>query len=95
MGTKDELEHSFIESGEKARLKELLSQRLKESGWLTEVQSKCRAIIKEKGIENVTSEDLIAEVTPHARKAVPESVKRELLQHIRSFLQQQTGLSDL
>ncbi len=47
------------------------------------------------GIDNITLEELIAEVTTSARRAVPEAVKRELLQHIRTFLQQHTGIADL
>ena len=44
-------------------------------------------IIREKGLDKVTVEHLVAEITPKARSSVPEQVKRELLQEIRDFLQ--------
>ncbi|VDN40458.1 unnamed protein product [Gongylonema pulchrum] len=37
----------------------------------------------------------MADVQVRARRAVPDEVKRELLQCIRSFLQQESGISDL
>ena len=46
-------------------------------------------IIREKGLERVTVEMLVNEVTPKARGSVPEEVKRELLQEIRDYLQSQ------
>jgi len=83
------------ESGERERLRELLRQRLKESGWQNQVQLKCQEIIKERGVENITAEELVTEVTPQARKLVPDEVKKDLLHNIRSFLQQHSGISDL
>lgn len=46
-------------------------------------------VIREKGLDHVTVETLVAEMTPYARSSVPENVKRELLQEIRDFLQSQ------
>jgi enhancer of yellow 2 transcription factor len=43
-------------------------------------------LIKSKGLEQVTVDDLVAEVTPKGRASVPDSVKAELLQRIRKFL---------
>lgn len=40
--TKATLERKFIESGERDRMKELLLQRLRECGWVEEVESLCR-----------------------------------------------------
>ena len=47
-------------------------------------------MIRRKGLEKVTVEELVAEVTPHGRSTVPEEVKAELLKRIRSFLQSTT-----
>lgn len=47
------------------------------------------------GIEQVTLEDVLGDVRVRARRAVPDEVKRELMQCIRSFLQQESGISDL
>ena len=42
--------------------------------------------MKEKGIDNVTVDELVAELTPKARASVPDDVKKELLESIRNFL---------
>ncbi|CAI9299904.1 unnamed protein product [Lactuca saligna] len=77
----------LIESGEKERLKELLRERLIECGWKDEMKSLCRSFTRKKGRSNVTIDDLVHLITPKGRAAVPDSVKAELLQRIRSFLQ--------
>lgn len=46
-------------------------------------------VIREKGLEHVSVETLVTEMTQFARSSVPESVKRELLQEIRDFVQSQ------
>ncbi|XAR52004.1 hypothetical protein NMG60_11006829 [Bertholletia excelsa] len=76
----------LIESGEKERLMELLRERLIECGWKDEMKALCRAFIKRKGRNNVTVDDLVHVITPKGRASVPDSVKAELLQRIRTFL---------
>ncbi|KAJ4974567.1 hypothetical protein NE237_007741 [Protea cynaroides] len=76
----------LIESGEKERLKELLRERLIECGWRDEMKALCRAFTRKKGRNNVTVDDLIHVITPKGRASVPDSVKAELLQRIRTFL---------
>ncbi|KAH9772612.1 transcription and mRNA export factor ENY2 [Citrus sinensis] len=76
----------MIESGEKERLKELLRERLIECGWRDEMKSLCRAYTRKKGRNNVTVDDLVHVITPKGRASVPDPVKAELLQRIRSFL---------
>ncbi|CAK9143308.1 unnamed protein product [Ilex paraguariensis] len=76
----------LIESGEKERLMELLRERLVECGWKDEMKSLCRAFVKKKGRNNVTVDDLVHVVTPKGRASIPDSVKAELLQRIRTFL---------
>ncbi|KAF5779866.1 putative transcription factor, enhancer of yellow 2, transcription factor EnY2 superfamily [Helianthus annuus] len=73
-------------NGEKERLKELLRERLNECGWKDEMKSLCRSFTRKKGRNNVTVDDLVHLITPKGRAAVPDSVKAELLQRIRSFL---------
>lgn len=53
----------------------------------------CKEVVKEVGVDNITLDALINEVTPKARQTVPDSVKRELLQKIKSSIQSQTALS--
>ncbi|MBA0601238.1 hypothetical protein Gorai_004421 [Gossypium raimondii] len=42
--------------------------------------------VKKKGRNNVTLDDLVHLITPKGRASVPDFVKAELLQRIRSFL---------
>lgn len=76
----------LVESGEKERLKELLRERLVECGWKDEMKSLCRSFARKKGRNNVTVDDLVHVITPKGRASVPDSVKAELLQRIRTFL---------
>ena len=53
--------------GERENLKELLRQRLVESGWRDQLKIKCKEIISNKGLEKITVPELIEQVTPYAR----------------------------
>ncbi|KAF9601847.1 hypothetical protein IFM89_023612 [Coptis chinensis] len=44
------------------------------------------AFTRKKGRNNVTVDELVHVITPKGRASVPDSVKAELLQRIRSFL---------
>ncbi|XP_077504126.1 transcription and mRNA export factor ENY2-like isoform X2 [Amblyomma americanum] len=70
-------------------LKELLHTRLTECGWKDQLKAYCKEIIREKGVENISIEELIAAVTPIARATVPDIIKRELVHEIKNFLDQQ------
>ncbi|KAK0426294.1 hypothetical protein QR680_009627 [Steinernema hermaphroditum] len=67
----------------------MLTLRLSECGWTSLVEEKCRDFIRKKGIENVTLEQVVGEVKQDARKAVPEEVKREIMDAIRAFVSKQ------
>ncbi|RVE66720.1 hypothetical protein OJAV_G00110360 [Oryzias javanicus] len=86
------INQKMIEMGERERLKELLRAKLVESGWKDQLKAHCKDVIREKGLEHVTVEDLVTEVTPKGRALVPDSVKKELLQRIRAFLAQHAAL---
>ncbi|KAF8770730.1 Transcription and mRNA export factor ENY2 like protein [Argiope bruennichi] len=58
---------NIIDSNDIERLKELLRTRLLESGWKEEMKAVCRDIIREKGVENVTIDTLVREMTPKGR----------------------------
>lgn len=73
------------------RLKDLLRLRLTECGWNDEVRLLCRDVIKEDG-GNVNVEKIVKHVTPKARSLVPDTVKRELLQKIKTILSNQSGV---
>jgi enhancer of yellow 2 transcription factor len=57
----------LVESGEKDKLKEMLRERLIQCGWRDELKEHCKDIIRRKGLEKVTVEELVAEITPHGR----------------------------
>ncbi|GFY79373.1 transcription and mRNA export factor ENY2 [Trichonephila inaurata madagascariensis] len=63
----------------KTKYKDLVRERLYETGWRRKMKAVARDIIKEKGIDNITEESLVEEMTPTGRALVPDSVKRELL----------------
>ncbi|GFT36392.1 hypothetical protein TNCV_4271621 [Trichonephila clavipes] len=50
----------------KTRLKDLVRDRLAESGWIDEMRAVCRGIIKERELKNVTEESLVEEMTQKA-----------------------------
>jgi enhancer of yellow 2 transcription factor len=83
---KTQINQKLEESGERERLKELLRNRLKECGWREQLKNHCREVIAIKGLNNVTVDSLVQDVTPKARAAVPDYVKKELLQNIRDYL---------
>ncbi|XP_057301908.1 transcription and mRNA export factor ENY2-like [Hydractinia symbiolongicarpus] len=83
---RQKINQRLTESGEKERLQEMLRVRLIECGWRDELKEYARDIVKEKGVDNVTVDDLVAELTPQARSSVPDEVKKELLDYIRTAL---------
>lgn len=85
------INQKLVETGESERLKEILRTRLIECGWRDQLKAHCKEIVKRKGLEQVTVEDLVAETTPTGRALVPDEVKKELLSRIRTFLAQQSS----
>ena len=84
---RDTIMAKLVETGEKDKLKELLRDRLISCGWRDELKEHCKTVIRQKGLEKVTVEELVSEITPKGRATIPEEVKAELLQRIRKFLQ--------
>ncbi|NP_001279759.1 transcription and mRNA export factor ENY2 isoform X1 [Callorhinchus milii] len=82
----------LVETGERDRLKDLLRTKLIECGWRDQLKALCKDVIRERGLEHVTVDDLVSEITPKGRALVPDSVKKELLQKIRVFLAQHANL---
>ena len=71
---------------ERERLKQLLRERLIECGWRDELKERYKRVVKERGFENVTADELAREIAPLGRATVPDAVKAELLKNIRTFL---------
>lgn len=84
-----EANRRLVETGERNRIVELLRHRLYECGWKEEVAASCKQLVKDRGVDNVTVDDLVREVTPGARKSVPDSIKQELLSTIKKFFEAQ------
>ena len=84
---RDTIMSKLVETGEKDRLKDMLRDRLIQAGWRDELKEYCKDVIRKKGLEKVTVEELVAEITPYGRSKIPEEVKAELLKRIRFFLQ--------
>merc|ERR1711970_212622 len=76
----------LVETGEKERLKELLRQKLIECGWRDELKEYCKEVIRSKGLEQISVEDLVSEITPRGRATIPDDIKADLLERIRKFL---------
>ncbi|CAF4759134.1 enhancer of yellow 2 transcription factor-like [Pieris napi] len=76
----------LILSGDRERFKELLRKRLIECGWRDQVRMLCRDVVKENDTNNITFDTLVSRVTPRARAIVPDTVKKELLQKIKTHL---------
>ncbi|RLN53448.1 hypothetical protein BBJ29_007027, partial [Phytophthora kernoviae] len=90
---KARISERLVQSGEKERLKELLRLKLVECGWRDEMKLHCKEVIRNKGIDQVTVEDLIEEITPKGRASVPEGVKNDLLEKIKAFIEKEADSS--
>ena len=50
---------------------------------LLQIKLEAKQIVRERGLERVRLEDIVAEITPKGRATVPDEVKRELLTKVR------------
>ncbi|KAL0478201.1 hypothetical protein AKO1_007955 [Acrasis kona] len=79
---------TLTSSGEKDKIKELLRKRLIECGWCDELKEYTKKLVRGKeSVEDLTIDGLVSEITPKAREAVPDDIKVEVLQSIRSFIE--------
>lgn len=76
----------LVETGERDRMMQQLKSQLSECGWEEDLKKFCTKVVRERGVENITLDDLINEVTPVARKNVPDRLKEESVLRIRQFL---------
>ncbi|ORX49413.1 hypothetical protein DM01DRAFT_1409403 [Hesseltinella vesiculosa] len=79
------LSRQFVNSGEKQRLLALLKSKLTEANWSDAYYAHCRTAIQDRK-DNVTMEELIEMNSDHGRSMISESIKKELLVHIKKFL---------
>eukprot|EP00469_Lotharella_globosa_P004636 CAMPEP_0167803086 /NCGR_PEP_ID=MMETSP0111_2-20121227/19564_1 /TAXON_ID=91324 /ORGANISM="Lotharella globosa, Strain CCCM811" /LENGTH=99 /DNA_ID=CAMNT_0007699363 /DNA_START=14 /DNA_END=310 /DNA_ORIENTATION=+ len=83
---RSKIEEKLVESGEKEKLIDLLRKRLIESGWRDQLKKHCQEIIKAKGTEKITIEDLVKDIMPRGKATVPEKVKEEIMEKLAKFL---------
>ncbi|UJR16537.1 hypothetical protein I4U23_003437 [Adineta vaga] len=80
------LHAKLIESGEREQIKQWLRQRLIESGWRDQMQAYCKESAKQKGLENLTVDELVQEITPKGRALVSDDIKKEMLARLQQYL---------
>ena len=66
-----------------------LIAKLEESGWRDQVKMTCKEVVKERGLDKITVEDLVQEVAPKGSQMVPDEIRKELLRDIKKFLEEQ------
>ncbi|KAI7887449.1 enhancer of yellow 2 transcription factor-like protein B-like protein [Lichtheimia hyalospora FSU 10163] len=80
------LSRHFVDSGEKERLMSILRARLVESGWNDNLYAFCRDTVRSRNLSSITMDDLVKEAAEHGRGSVNENIKKELLTHIKKYL---------
>ncbi|KAL7056156.1 hypothetical protein AAHC03_020732 [Spirometra sp. Aus1] len=74
-------------TGERDKIRARVEESLKKSNWDEKMKVCCREYIKEKGVDNVSIDDIIMGVTAAARNAVPKEIKLEALQRVTLFME--------
>lgn len=77
------LERKLKESGEEARLEDYLRQKLIENGWKDEMKKHCKELIRRKGMEKVSIDELVDEMVVRGRATVPNKIKEDLVMRIK------------
>ena len=67
------------------RLKAQLRARLVECGWRDELKAQFQTLVRANGLDRISVDELVREVTPGAQQRVPDAVKAELLKEIRAL----------
>mmetsp|Transcript_33495 Transcript_33495/g.72899 ORF Transcript_33495/g.72899 Transcript_33495/m.72899 type:complete len:121 (+) Transcript_33495:116-478(+) len=88
------LKQRLQETGERAKLKQHIASTLSKNGWREELKKHCLEYIQNKGIEKVTIAEIAADIAPMGRQTLPDSLKTDIVNRLRSFAEQQ-GLEPL
>mmetsp|Transcript_120152 Transcript_120152/g.340070 ORF Transcript_120152/g.340070 Transcript_120152/m.340070 type:complete len:107 (-) Transcript_120152:201-521(-) len=88
------LEHSalnrkLVETGERERLKKFVAETLNECGWREDLKKHCIEYIQNKGVEKVTIEEIASAIAPRGRASLPDSLKTDIFNQLRTFAEQQ------
>ncbi|XP_017083450.1 enhancer of yellow 2b transcription factor [Drosophila eugracilis] len=87
MGTDADPVDVKLNRNDSVALKDLLQKRLSECGWRSDIEKMIRQTIEERGVANLTHDQLAAEIVPHARALVPEVIRKEMLMRVRAALE--------
>ena len=68
------------------RLKVLLKKRLQQAGWHDEMSDYCREVIRNKSLEHLDINELVQEIAPRSRAAVPDNIREDIAKRIQRLL---------
>ncbi|KAH8335502.1 hypothetical protein KR074_003473 [Drosophila pseudoananassae] len=68
-------------------LKDLLQKRLLDCGWRSNVQKLVQQTILDRGVDNLSLDELAAEIVPQARASIPEDIRKEMIIRVRNALE--------
>mmetsp|Transcript_17482 Transcript_17482/g.36684 ORF Transcript_17482/g.36684 Transcript_17482/m.36684 type:complete len:159 (+) Transcript_17482:263-739(+) len=71
------------------KMQNLLHSELIECGWRDAMKDQCKELIRQKGLEAITSDELVRELIPVGRAAVPEGVRRRVLESVKGMLREE------
>ncbi|CAE7242083.1 ENY2 [Symbiodinium natans] len=83
------LDMKLEESGEREQLKQYIINHLNECGWREDLKKQCVECIQNRGVEKVTLEDMINDIAPKGRASLPEKLKVEVFNRLRTFAEKQ------
>ena len=63
--------------------------RLIECGWKEQLKNHCKDIIRRKGLEKVSVEELVEDLTAKGKNTVPTKVKEDLLSKIKNYFEEE------
>ena len=70
-------------TGELTRIQNHLTAQLIKSGWRDEMKDRAKELIRQRGLTNITLDELVSELIPMGRTAVPNEVKGEVMDRLR------------
>eukprot|EP00427_Karlodinium_veneficum_P020328 CAMPEP_0169131800 /NCGR_PEP_ID=MMETSP1015-20121227/38448_1 /TAXON_ID=342587 /ORGANISM="Karlodinium micrum, Strain CCMP2283" /LENGTH=108 /DNA_ID=CAMNT_0009196101 /DNA_START=95 /DNA_END=421 /DNA_ORIENTATION=+ len=85
---KSALNKKLVETGDRERLKQFIKTSLNECKWREELKAHSIEYIQQKGIEKVTLQDITSAIAPKAREKIPEELKTELFNRLRTLSEQ-------
>jgi enhancer of yellow 2 transcription factor len=84
-----EVEAVLESQGEGKKIREFLNQHEAIAGWREKVRELCRQLIREQGMDNLTSDILYDNIAAQAHDLIPEEVTEEVKKRLAAFLQTQ------